>query len=336
MTQVQYAVCHLQRGSGSDAGMSCHIERKDGKGKPYIPENADKSCTHLNRELIIFPSGVKNRTDAINYRIAHAGLHRKVGKNQTKAVRIILTGTHEQMMKLERQGKLNDWMKANLNWLNKTYGQENVVSCVLRMDEKAPHLHATVVPIVTTPRKRKAREGEKKNKVQTGSRLSCDDVMARGALFNYQNTYDAAMKHFGLERGIVGSTAKHKDNSTYYKEQMATMEADIAQLQEEVEKTKEGRSTFFAFFGKGDLAKAKSEISAKDREIARLEAEIEKLKEEKVALQKAHKQKLIEQHNGYQKEIDAAIKHAQQVELKSKQKDSVITRRKPRLTNLIA
>ena len=37
MGNTQYAVCHLQRGSGNDSGMSCHIERKDAKGKKYIP-----------------------------------------------------------------------------------------------------------------------------------------------------------------------------------------------------------------------------------------------------------------------------------------------------------
>ena len=101
MSNIQYAVCHLQRGSGSDSGMSCHIERKDAKGKTYVPDNAETKRTHLNRELIKFPQGVANRTEAIQYRIDHAGLHRKVGKNQTKAIRIILTGTHEQMMKYE-------------------------------------------------------------------------------------------------------------------------------------------------------------------------------------------------------------------------------------------
>ena len=30
-----------------------------------------------------------------------------VGKNQTKAIRIILTGTHEQMMKLQHDRKLD-------------------------------------------------------------------------------------------------------------------------------------------------------------------------------------------------------------------------------------
>ena len=54
MSNIQYAVCHLQRGSGSDSGMSCHIERKDAKGKTYVPDNADAKRTHLNRELINF------------------------------------------------------------------------------------------------------------------------------------------------------------------------------------------------------------------------------------------------------------------------------------------
>jgi hypothetical protein len=149
MGNTQYAVCHLQRGSGNDSGMSCHIERKDAKGKKYIPFNADANRTHLNRELVKFPDGVKNRTEAIQFRIDHAGLHRKVGKNQTKAIRIILTGTHEQMMKIADDGKLDKWIDANMKWLKDTFGSENLVSCVLHLDEKTPHLHATIVPIAT-------------------------------------------------------------------------------------------------------------------------------------------------------------------------------------------
>ena len=63
MSNTQYAVCHLQRGSGNDSGMSCHIERKDAKGKVYVPVNADADRTHLNRELVRFPDGVSNRTE---------------------------------------------------------------------------------------------------------------------------------------------------------------------------------------------------------------------------------------------------------------------------------
>ena len=203
MSNTQYAVCHLQRGSGNDSGMSCHIERKDAKGKKYVPDNADAGRTHLNRELVRFPEGVSNRTEAIQHRIDTAGLRRKVGKNQTKAIRVILTGTHEQMMEIANGGRLDSWIDANLKWLKDTFGEENLVSCVLHMDEKTPHLHATIVPIVTTERLRKKREGEKKYATKSGARLSADDVMRRSKLHEYQNSYAAelALASFYVKQG---------------------------------------------------------------------------------------------------------------------------------------
>lgn len=334
MSNTQYAVCHLQRGSGNDSGMSCHIERKDAKGKPYVPANADMNRTPLNRELITFPDGVKNRTDAIQYRIDHAGLHRKVAKNQTKAIRIILTGTHEQMMKIAKDGKLDNWMDANLKWLRGTFGSENLVSCVLHMDEKTPHLHATIVPIVTTERLRKKREGEKKYETKSGPRLSADDMMRRTKLHEYQNSYAAAMKPFGLQRGIVGSTAKHQANSEYYKQQVTLYEEDIARLQVDIEKAKESKSTILSWFGKGDLAKAKKELVEKDELIAKLKGRIQTLKAEKAQLQEQYKSKMEQLRNGYQKEIDKAISRAEAAERQSKEKDSVIEKQNQRIEQL--
>ena len=39
------------------------------------------------------------------------------------------------------------------------------------------------------------------------------------------------MKPFGLQCGIVGSTAKHQTNSEYYRQQVIQYEEDIAKLQ---------------------------------------------------------------------------------------------------------
>ena len=330
----QYAVCHLQRGSGNDSGMSCHIERKDANGKTYVPDNADSRRTHLNRELIQFPDGVKSRTEAIQHRIDHAGLSRKVAKIQCKAIRIILTGTHEQMMNIQDEGRLDKWMESNLRWLHETFGKENVVSCVLHMDEKTPHLHATIVPIVTSERQRREREGERKYNTKSGPRLSADDVLKRARLREYQDTYAAAMKPFGLKRGIVGSTAKHVATSTPYKQQMRQYEEDIAKLQDEVEKTKEGKNTILALFGKGDLANAKRELAAKDEEIKKLQAKIAKLEAEKTSMKQKHESDIARLRNGYQKEIDTAIRRAEESEKISKGKDTVISRQKQRITEL--
>ena len=163
---TQYAVCHLERGAGNDSGMSCHIERKTADGKPHIPDNADESRTHLNRELIGFPEGVANRTRAIQHRLDTAGLTRKVGKNQTRAIRVLLTGTNEQMMTLVSEGRLDDWCRANIKWLHDTFGEENLVSCVLHMDEKTPHLHATVVLRASDVSGRECRSTRRKHRHQ--------------------------------------------------------------------------------------------------------------------------------------------------------------------------
>ena len=334
MSNTQYAVCHLQRGSGNDSGMSCHIERKDAKGKKYVPANAYAGRTHLDRELVRFPEGVSNRTEAIQHRIDTAGLRRKVGKNQTKAIRVILTGTHEQMMKIANGGRLDSWIDANLKWLRDTFGEDNLVSCVLHMDEKTPHLHATVVPIVTGERVRRKREGEKKYETKSGPRLSADDVMRRTKLHEYQNSYAAAMKPFGLQRGIVGSTAKHQANSDYYRQQVIRYEEDIAKLQADVEKAQEGRNTILSWFGKGDLAKTKKELANKDGKIAELTKQIKALQAEKARLQERHKSEIGKLRDGYQKEIDAAIRKAEAAEQHSKEKDAVIDKQRKRIDQL--
>ena len=93
-----YVVLHLDKAPGNEARMTAHIARTQ------MPPNADPSRTHLNRELIAFPEGVADRTQAINYRLAHAGLTRKRGKNQVKVIRVMLTGSHDDMKRIEAEG----------------------------------------------------------------------------------------------------------------------------------------------------------------------------------------------------------------------------------------
>lgn len=125
--------------------------------------------------------------------------------------------------------------------------------------------------------------------------------MRRTKLHEYQNSYAKTMKPFGLQRGIVGSTAKHQANSDYYRQQVIRYEEDIAKLQADVEKAQEGRNTILSWFGKGDLARAKKELSNKDEEIARLNKRLKELQAEKAWLQEQHKSEIGKLRNGYQK-----------------------------------
>lgn len=103
------------------------------------------------------PANVTNRTEAIAHRIATAGIYRKIADNQVKALRFILSGSHEDMLQLESDGRLEEWCNSTMQWLYITFGKANVVAATLHADEETPHIHATVVPIVT-------EKGEKPNR----------------------------------------------------------------------------------------------------------------------------------------------------------------------------
>ncbi len=227
-----YAVLHMEKTSGTDAAMSAHIERT------IKPKNADENRTYLNRELITFPDGVENRTQAIQYRLDTAGLTRKIGNNQVRAIRVLLTGTHEDMKRITSEGRLNEWCSDNLRYLADTFGRENIVSAVLHMDEQTPHIHATLVPIVKGERKRKKKEEQVKKRYRKKptdtARLCADEIMTRAKLKSYQDTYAQAMSGYGLQRGIDGSEAKHITTRQYYRDLMQQTEqlrTDIGQLQ---------------------------------------------------------------------------------------------------------
>lgn len=254
-----FAALHIAKASGNDSGMSAHIERKT------HPKNADEKRTHLNRELIEFADGVENRTDAIQHRLKNGGLTRKVGKNQVTAIRVLLSGTHEDLIQIEKEGRLNDWCKDNVKWLNDTFGEKNVVSAVLHMDEKTPHIHATVVPIVTGER-RKAKQENKTNKRKYKKkkadrpRLCADDVMARDKLEGYHDTYAEYMQPYGLQRGIKGREVRHIGIAEYYR----TISKEITQLEEALKNLrsaeKELKNNLDSLDTKEKVEKAKGQI----------------------------------------------------------------------------
>lgn len=235
-----YAVLHMEKTSGTDSAMSAHIERT------IKPRNADESRTYLNRELIKFPDGVENRTQAIQCRLDTAGLTRKIGNNQVRAIRILLTGTHEDMERITDEGRLDEWCNDNLKYLADTFGKENIVSAVLHMDELTPHIHATLVPIVKGERKRKKKEEQVKKRYRKKPtdtvRLCADDIMTRAKLKSYQDTYAQSMSGYGLQRGIDGSEARHITTRQYYRDlvqQTEQLQTDIGQLQDRKETAQE-------------------------------------------------------------------------------------------------
>ena len=235
-----FVVLHMEKAHGSDSGTTAHIERF------IIPKNADPTRTHLNRKLVAYPDGIKDRSAAIRRRLEEAGLTRKIGNNQVRVIRITVSGTHEDMERIEREGRLDEWCADNMKYFADTFGKENIVAAHLHRDEETPHIHVTLVPIVKGERKRRKREEQAKKRYRKKPtdtvRLCADDIMTRLRLKSYQDTYAVAMAKYGLQRGIDGSKARHKSTQQYYNETKKladSLKAEVVDLQRQKETAQE-------------------------------------------------------------------------------------------------
>lgn len=108
----------------------------------------------------------------------------------------------------------------------------------------------------------------------------------------------------------------------------------LANIQLHYDKRLTPRHSIIAILGKGDLAKARKELASKNEELAKLQAKIAKLEAEKASLKQKHESDISKLRNGYQKEIDAAIRRAEIAERKVAEKEAVIERQKSRLDEL--
>ena len=247
-----FVVLHMEKAHGSDSGTTAHIERF------IIPKNADPTRTHLNRKLVTYPDGIKDRTAAIQKRLEEAGLTRKIGNNQVRAIRINVSGTHEDMKRIEKEGRLDEWCADNMKYFADLFGRENIVAAHLHRDEETPHIHITLAPIVKGERKRKKREEQVKKRYRkkpaNAVRLCADDIMTRLKLKSYQDSYAIAMAKYGLQRGIDGSQARHKATQQYYRDiqkRADSLKFEVVDLQEQKTEVEQ------------ELKRAKKEVQTK-------------------------------------------------------------------------
>ncbi|MDR2887646.1 MAG: plasmid recombination protein [Bacteroidales bacterium] len=281
-----YVVLHIQKPKGNDARTSAHIERR------VHPANADQSREHLNERLVEYPDGVENRTAAIQHRIETAGITRKIGTNQVRALQVMLSGTQEDMQRIVSAGRLDEWCADNVKWLRDTFGADNLVAAEFHRDEQTPHIHATVVPIVTGERRKakenKAEPGKRtyRKRPANAARLCADDVMTRDNLERFQNTYAEAMHKYGLQRGIRGSEARHIATPLYYRDLHAKNEdlkLDIAELEETKETlqqevteldTQECQARTHTEQAAAEKQQAESELAGKQSELQKVKSEL--------------------------------------------------------------
>ena len=162
-----------------------------------ISSNVDPDRIFMNKEIVKLPD--EDFTAAYKRRLEEGGV-KSVQKNHTKAIETILTYSE----KLARENfDIDKWAQMNVEWLQKTFGKENVVSVVLHMDETAPHLHAIIIPV-------------KDGRLAATELLEStpEQVKAHHGTYGYkylQDQYADYMTSLGLHRGISSSPATHED-----------------------------------------------------------------------------------------------------------------------------
>lgn len=170
-------------GSVSAAFSHCFRERET--------FNADENRTPLNVHF------AATSVDEAKQKLADL-LPVKRRKDAVLAVEYVMTASPDwwKQASPERQ---EEFFQKSLAWLAQKYGSDRIVVATVHRDETTPHLSAFVVPLTSD------------------GRLSAKDFIGNRAQMSFdQTTYAYAVKELGLERGVMGSKAKHQSVKSFY------------------------------------------------------------------------------------------------------------------------
>lgn len=313
-------VLHIEKRVSIAAGLNRHITRQQFVTvgdtqivQVYVPDNADPSRTAGNVELVsrefVNSEGQKcelTLQQAVDKRIRDADI--KPRKVQATCLEIIFSGSHDVLAAMSKK-ELLKWADDTLKWAQKTWGKENVVSASLHVDERTPHIHMIVVPIVTGQSRRTRYhklnaelEGKKTRTYKINHdklRLCVNEVYTTGKLYQYHDNYakEVSLK-YGLDRGVraePGSKKKHSNSEDYNRrlavqaaEQQALIQeltadysekiAEIQEIQENLQQLQSNQETLSAAVEGEEKKLASTQTKTKDAEerLSSLEEKITK------------------------------------------------------------
>lgn len=120
----------------------------------------------------------------------------KIRKNAVLAVEAVLAYSPGSIS----SEQIKPWIKANVEWLGKVFGRQNIADAQLHLDEASPHLHVIIIPV------------DDKGKLNCRSFLGGTEQRMR----DLQTDYAKAMEEFGLERGVDRRVTKAKHQKSQH------------------------------------------------------------------------------------------------------------------------
>lgn len=142
----------------------------------------------------------------------------KLRTDSVLAVELMLSASPDWFKTASRE-QTQEWLRRNIEWIEDTFGRDNVLQVALHLDETTPHLHAFLVPEVemVETRGRKPKAGSPASVKTPKPALAASHWLdGRAKMGELQDRYAAAMAPVGLERGLKGSGARHRTIRAYY------------------------------------------------------------------------------------------------------------------------
>ena len=160
MAAPQYAILRFAKYKGPEiSGIEAHNERT--KEKYASNPDIDHTRTHLNFHLI--KPERKYRAES-EKQIAEAGCRTR--SDSVRVVEALITATPE-FFKGKKRAEIKEFFSEALEFIKQNQAPETIISAVVHLDEKNPHMHLCFVPL-TEDKRLSAKEilGNKKKLTQ--------------------------------------------------------------------------------------------------------------------------------------------------------------------------
>lgn len=140
MQKPQYAILRFAKYKGPEIGqIEAHNERK--KEKYASNPDIDTSRSHLNFHLV-HPER-KYRAEA-ERQIAQAGCRTR--KDSVRVVETLVTAS-PGFFKGKKQAEVRAFFEEAVRFIERRQPKDTIISAVVHMDEKTPHMHLSFVPL---------------------------------------------------------------------------------------------------------------------------------------------------------------------------------------------
>ena len=143
--KAQYAILRFAKYKGPEIG---HIESHNERTKEKYASNPDidTSRSHLNFHLV--SPERKYRAEA-EKQIAEAGCRTR--SNSVRVVEVLVTASPE-FFKGKKKAEVRAYFNEALDFMQKHQSKDTIISAVVHMDEKTPHMHLCFVPLTEDKR----------------------------------------------------------------------------------------------------------------------------------------------------------------------------------------